>query len=73
MSDAVATLKYGAASHTVPGVVGMSISSAVHEYGNTYSLPTNARVLRHGVEVGLDHIIQAGDHLEFVKKAGEKG
>ncbi|MCX6984216.1 MAG: MoaD/ThiS family protein [Lentisphaerae bacterium] len=54
---------------------GKTINEAVRAYGQVLNIPKeNCKILVNGDEIDdRDTVINAGDEVEFVKAAGEKG
>ena len=54
---------------------GKTINEAVRAYGQVLNIPKeNCKILVNGDEIDdRDTVINAGDDVEFVKAAGEKG
>ena len=63
---------YGAGVQTLP-LAGLRVSDARHIARDILNVDPQAAVLVNGGEVNPTHRINAGDQIEFVHAAGEKG
>ena len=54
-------------------VVGMTAGEVQAEVQDAYHMAPGVRINVNGVEAGADTVLVAGDALEFVRAAGEKG
>ncbi len=69
---ATATVRYGAHSAALP-VVGKTIDAVRRELSPTWNIDANASVYVDSQTASGNHVVQAGQVLEFIRPAGQKG
>ena len=52
---------------------GMTVGEVLTAVEGAYNVPPGVRINVNGVETDANTLLVAGDHLEFVRAAGEKG
>ncbi len=70
--DLSVTALCGANSQTFQ-LAGQTVGDARQLLGHILNIEPGAAALVNGEEVKAKHVLKRSDHLEFVKKAGEKG
>ena len=68
----LATVCHGPYAESLP-VVGMSIEKVRRKFADRFNIAKDAQAVLDGIEVPPDTIIQTGQMLTFVRRAGEKG
>ncbi len=63
---------HGVYSHSLP-LVGMTVAQARHELADRMNIAPDAVSVVDGQEVDENTVLQEGQVLNFVKRAGEKG
>ena len=54
-------------------VAGETVAAVRNHLTEAYSIHKDAKAYVNGEEVGGDTLLRAGDELEFIKEAGQKG
>ena len=64
---------HGANDDTFDGLVGQKVSTVRASLVDAFNIPGDALALVDGQQVDNEHILIAGQTLEFIKQAGVKG
>ena len=70
-TDGHATVCYGIYKESLP-VDGMSVEEVRQRFGDRFDIDPRSQAVLDGNEVGENAIVQSGQILTFVRKAGEK-
>lgn len=68
-----ANVRYGAYGGVKPTLVGKTIAEARKMYAGEYKMPADATAYCDKVALDDNYVIQDGDTITFLKRAGEKG
>jgi hypothetical protein len=71
-TDRTATVSHGPYLERLP-VANMSVREIRARFGDRLDIAPQSQAVIDGQEVGEDTIVQTGEHITFVRKAGEKG
>ena len=71
-SGGAAQIRYGVYNN--PGNhVGKSVSDLRNQFGSMWGIPTDASAYKGKEKLDDTYVVQPGDHIEFHRRAGEKG
>jgi hypothetical protein len=73
MNGETAMLKFNVHQMTLDSIVGHTVNDIRNEYTDVLNLPSNVEARIDGMPVSGETRLQAGQRLEFVKMASEKG
>jgi hypothetical protein len=71
-SSGVANVRFGVYNQP-SNVGGKSIKEAREQFSKLWGIPTDAVAYKGKEKLSEDYVIQAGDNVEFHRRAGEKG
>lgn len=70
--NGIANLRYGVYSQPT-NVAGKTVREVREQFGKIWGIPTDAVAYLGKDKLSDDTVIQAGQNIEFSRKAGEKG
>lgn len=66
------TVRYGPYNHKL-NYAGLTVAQARAKLQAIWGVPADAKGLKGKEQLADDHVIQAGEEIEFIKRQGEKG
>jgi len=68
----IANLRYGVYNQPT-NVAGKTVKEVRDQFAKIWGIPTDAIAYSGKDKLADDHVIQAGQNIEFTRRAGEKG